>query len=177
MYRKLTRFQDQEMIWLPGRFSDTVASRMLSPTALINAGPPVIAPSFWLVTSTTIPLLLPSSILGYQRSKTWSAYSKASALLYKQNILILCESICHNTVYRLYTTTLLNLKLFLAIQVLPQLVRQMTTQKSTLPLYLVKSFKFIIPILSMFVWFFCTYFQVWHLVFTMLQYYKFVPTF
>ena len=31
---------------LPGRFSDTVASRILSPTAWTNAGPPVTAPSF-----------------------------------------------------------------------------------------------------------------------------------
>lgn len=61
-----------------------VASRTSSPTALTNAGPPVTAPSFWLVTSTTMPLLLPSSTLGYHFSNTWSAYSKASALLYNQ---------------------------------------------------------------------------------------------
>lgn len=69
--------------WIPGRFSDTVASRIVSPTAWIKAGPPVTAPSFWLVTSTTMPLLLPSSIVGYHFSKTWSPYSKASALLCK----------------------------------------------------------------------------------------------
>lgn len=71
---------------LPGRLSDTVASRMLSPTALTNEGPPVTAPSFWLVTRTTIPLLSPCSRLGYHFSKTWSAYSKASALLWKQTM-------------------------------------------------------------------------------------------
>ena len=78
-----------KLIWkpskhLPGRFSDTVESRIVSPTALMNAGPPVMAPSFWLVTSTTTPLLLPSSIEGYHFSNTWSAYSNASALLCKQ---------------------------------------------------------------------------------------------
>ena len=31
-------------------------------------------------------LLLPSSTEGYQRSKTWSTYSKASALFYKETL-------------------------------------------------------------------------------------------
>lgn len=71
------------MKMLPGRFSETVPSRTVSPTALRNEGPPLTAPSFWLVTSTTIPLLSPSSSVGYHFSSTWSAYSNASALLYK----------------------------------------------------------------------------------------------
>lgn len=31
---------------IPGRFSDTMPSRTESPTALMNSGPPVTAPSF-----------------------------------------------------------------------------------------------------------------------------------
>ncbi|KAL8166603.1 hypothetical protein V2J09_008102 [Rumex salicifolius] len=62
-------FSDKMPFLLKLKFSETVASRIVSPTAFTKEGPPVTAPSFWLVTSTTIPLLSPSSIVGYHRSR------------------------------------------------------------------------------------------------------------
>jgi hypothetical protein len=49
---------------------------------LLKVGLPVMAPSFWLVMSMMMPLLVPSLIIGYHFSSTWYVYSNASALLY-----------------------------------------------------------------------------------------------
>ena len=67
------------------KYLEVLLSRIVSPTAWTKAAPPVTAP----VTSTTMLLLSPSSIEGYQRSKTWSIYSKASALFYKEKLYYL----------------------------------------------------------------------------------------
>mmetsp|Transcript_13417 Transcript_13417/g.40575 ORF Transcript_13417/g.40575 Transcript_13417/m.40575 type:complete len:232 (+) Transcript_13417:2442-3137(+) len=61
-----------------GMLSLMMLSTRLSPIAFMNLGPPVTAPSLEVVTISRIPLLLPSSTVGYHFSMILSPKPKAS---------------------------------------------------------------------------------------------------
>ena len=63
---------------LMGMFLLKMESRTSLPTPLRNAGPPTMAPSFVFFTRSRLPLLLPSSRVGYHVSNTLSPNAKGS---------------------------------------------------------------------------------------------------